>query len=188
MNRNLKILFITLISLSFLGLIYYYGTLFTCEISVKCKDCDQTSQSEKESKENKFYYGYYTCDVSEFNLKYNTEKIEIGNIWVEKVWRYNTDDCFSDDYNTKEINNHGFNIVVDFKKSADEFLFDFIPLINNIKDNTNGGIEDSRKTLRYRRLPQEMKLIVVERNPDINFGWTKEIVSDTLTLKLIKYE
>ncbi|WP_291286538.1 hypothetical protein [Flavobacterium sp.] len=188
MNRNLKILFITLISLSFLGLIYYYGTLFLCQASDKCKNCDQTSISEKESKANKFYAGYYTCDVSKFNLKYNTEKIEIGNIWIEKVWRYNTDDCFSNDYNTKVVNNHGYNIVIDFKKSTDEFLFDFIPLINNIKDNTNGGIEDRRKTLRYRKLPKEMKFIVVERNPDMNFGWTNEIVSDTLTLKLIKNE
>lgn len=173
-----------MIILTLLGAIYYYGTIFICEISVKCKDCDQTSKSEKESKENKFYYGYYTCDISEFNLKYNTEKIEIGNIWIEKVWRYNTDDCFSDDYNTKVVNNHGYNIVIDFKKSTDEFLFNFIPMINNIEDNQNGGINDNRKTLRYTKLPKEIKLIVVERNPDMNFGWTKEIISGTLILKL----
>jgi hypothetical protein len=184
MNKSLKIIFISLTISALLGLAYYYGTLFLCAVSVKCKNCDQTSSSEKESKENKFYYGSYNCNVSQFNLKYNTEKIEIKNIWIEKVWHYNTDNCFGDDYNKKVISNNGYNIVMDFKKSTNEFLFAFIPLIDNIQDKTNNGIENSRVTLRYTKLPKELKLIVVERNPDMNFGWTKEIASDTLTLKL----
>ena len=42
--------------------------------------------------------------------------------------------------------------------------------------------------MRFEKLPSKFKIIVEERNPDKNIGWTKRIITDTIVLKLKKNE
>jgi len=162
----------------------FAGFYFLCKVEVKCKNCDQTSKSVEESKQNGFYLKEYNVDKSSFNLKYNDENVKIQKVWCEKAWHYNTENCFSTNYNNPVLSKNSYNIIIEFTKSTDHFLFNFQPMINDIVDNQNGGIEQNRKTLRYEDLPKQFKLIVKEKNPEMNVGWQQAIVSDTLNLNL----
>lgn len=157
---------------------------FLCKIGVKCENCNQTSSNIDESKINGFYYKKYAFDKSLVNFKYSKNNFQITNVWCEKVWHYNTDNCFNSKYNSPVDSKNGYNIIVEFKTSTDEFLFSLTPLINDSLINNQGGIERARKTMRFNYLPKQFKLIVDEKNPDLNIGWTQKITSDTLTFKL----
>ncbi len=164
-----------------IGFIIYYVADFLCQVEVKCENCPQTSMNKENSKRNGFFIADYKNYKSDFELKNHSEKIKIIDIWIEKQWFYNSDFCLC----TKAQSKDGYNVIIDFSKSnKDSFFFGLTPIVDNRLDEANGGIEERRKTMRFDNLPIELKVIVTEKNPDKNIGWKKEIITDTLTIKL----
>ncbi len=177
MKRPLKIILI----LFLIALMVYAASVSLCKLEEKCKNCDQTSTSITESKKNNFFLNDYDIDKSIFKLKYYSGAIKINRIWAERTWKY--PDC-DKIFNSKLKPGERYNIIVEFSKPSDLFLFSLTPIINGKVDLTNGGIEEKRKTMRFDKLPTELKLILEEKNPDKNIGWQKGIISDTLALHI----
>jgi len=177
----MKKIFLGIIIALILSLTTYKVADFLCEIEVKCKNCPQISLNKENSKRNGFFVSDYKKFKQTFELKNHSEKIIITDIWVEKQWFYNSDNCLC----KKSESNEKFNVVIEFKKSnSDTFLFGLTPIINNKRDESNGGIEETRKTMEFDFFPTELNLILSEKNPGKNIGWKKEIVTDTLKIKL----
>jgi len=164
-----------------IGFITYKIANFLCQFEVKCKNCPQTSLNKENSKRNVFFIADYKNYDHTFELKNHSEKINITDIWIEKQWFYNSDDCLC----TKAEPNEKFNVIVEFQKSnSDTFLFGLTPILNNQLDESNGGIEETKKTMRFDYFPAELNLILSEKNPNEKIGWKNEIVTDTLKIKL----
>jgi len=164
-----------------LGFLTYKIADFLCKVEVKCKNCPETSLNKENSKRNGFFIADYKNYEKTFELKNHSEKINITDIWIEKQWFYNSDNCLC----TKVETNEKFNVIVEFQKSnSDTFLFGLTPIVNNRLDETNGGIGETKKTMRFDYFPTELNLILSEKNPKENIGWKKGIVTDTLKIKL----
>jgi len=177
----MKKIFLGIIIALVLGFITYKIADILCQIEVKCKNCPQTSLNKENSKRNGFLVSDYKDFKRTFELKHHSEKISITDIWIEKQWFYNSDFCLC----TNVQPNENFNVIVEFKKSnSDTFLFGLTPIVNNRLDESNAGIEDTRKTMQFDYFPTELNLILSEKNPNENIGWKKEIVTDTLKIKL----
>jgi hypothetical protein len=178
-----KILGIILV-LIIIVMAYYYISNFLCECGVKCKNCPETSESIEASKQSGFYIGNYMTSLDTIRLKNFNEKIIITNVWVEKSWFINSDDCSS----PKLQKTNGYNIVLEFNKTNKGFIFDLMPITNDRFGKNSYGINENKKEMRFEKLPNKFKIIMEERNPDENIGWTKSIITDTIVLNLKKKE
>jgi len=165
-----------------IGIVYHYVTDFLCKCEIKCKNCPQTSENINFSKEARFFYGNYEWNPKIIQLKHYNERIRITNVWIENSWLINTDDCSSQKLEKTE----GYNVVLEFKKTNDEFIFDLMPLTEDKFGEESYGITENKKEMRFKNLPTKLKIIVSEKNPDENIGWKKAIVTDTIYLDLKK--
>lgn len=163
---------------------YYYVSNFLCECEIKCKNCPKTSENIKTSKQSGFYIGNYITSFDTIQLKNYNEKFTVTNVWVEKSWFINTDDCSS----PKLEKTDGYNVVLEFSKTNKDFIFDLMPVTNDKFGKNSYGINENKKEMCFEKLPNKLKIIVRERNPDENIGWTKPIVTDTIFLELKKNE
>lgn len=157
---------------------YRYVSNFLCECEVKCKNCATTSPNLQFSKESGFYIGTYTPSSDTIQLKNYNEQIVISAVWAEKSWFRNTDDCESPKLEKTE----GYNVVIEFSKTKKEFIFDLMPLTTDKLGIKSYGINETKKEMQFANLPNEIKIIVEERNPDDTIGWTKSVVTDTIVL------
>lgn len=173
-----------ILGLLIIVIIYNYVSDFLCQCEVKCKNCPKTSENIKESKESGFYIGNYKPTIDKIRLKYFNEEISITNVWVEKSWFINTDNCTSPKFQKTE----GYNVVLEFNKTKKDFIFDLMPLTQDKFGESSYGIEDNKKEMRFVNLPKKLKIIVMEKNPDQNIGWQKSIVTDTIFLSFTKNE
>lgn len=159
---------------------YHYVSNFLCECEVKCKNCRKTSPNIEFSKKSHFFAGIYTASSDTIQLKNYKEKIIITNVWAEKSWFKNTNDC----KNPKLETTDGYNVVLEFSKTNNDFIFNLMPLTTDKYGKYSNGINENKKEMRFVNLPDEIKIIVEERNPDDNIGWTNKIATDTIVLKL----
>ena len=163
---------------------YHNVSNFLCECEIKCKNCPKTSENIKTSKQSGFFIGNYITSLDTIRLKNYKEKIIITNAWVEKSWFINSDDCSS----PKLEKTDGYNIVLEFNKTNKYFIFDLMPVTNDRFGKNSYGIDETKKEMRFEKLPSKLKIIVEERNPDKNIGWTKKNTTDTIVLNLKKNE
>lgn len=163
---------------------YNYVSNFLCECEIKCKNCPKTSKNIKTSKQSELYIGNYKTSFDTIRLKNYNEKIIITNVWVEKSWFINTDNCSS----PKLEKTDGYNIVLEFKKTNKDFIFNLKPITNDRFGKYSNGINENKKEMRFEKLPSKLKIIVEERNPTKGVGWTKRITTDTIVLNLKKNE
>ncbi|MTH14140.1 hypothetical protein [Flavobacterium sp. LC2016-01] len=159
---------------------YNYISNFLCECEVKCKNCPKTSKNSEFSKKSGFYIGTYTPSFDTIKLKNYNEKIIIKNVWVEKTWFKNTDNCTSPKLEKTE----GYNVILEFSKTNKNFIFNLRPITTDKFGKYSNGIKENKKEMRFVNLPSKIQIIVQERSPDKNVGWTKITVSDTLVLNL----
>ena len=61
-----------------------------------------------------------------------------------------------------------------------------MPINDDKFAKTSFGLSDNRKEMRFKHLPNEIQIIVEERNPLEDIGWQKSIVTDPLFLSLKK--
>jgi hypothetical protein len=171
-----------IVGLIIIGIAYYYVDDYLCKCEIKCKNCPEISESSKFSKEAGLYVGNYISNPELIHLKYNNEKIIITNVWFEKSWLINTDNCSSQKIEKTE----GYNVVLEFKKTSEEFIFDLMPITDDVFGENSYGTGDNRKEMRFKNLPENLKIVVSEKNPDKNIGWKESIVTDTIFLSLKK--
>lgn len=181
MKKIIKIILILLI----IGIGIFYVSNYLCEIEVKCKNCPKVSQDINESKKNGFYIGNYESETKVIELKNYNEKIIIENVWAENRWIQNTDNCLCPKFEKIK----GFNVILVFNKpNKGDFNFSLTPITEDKSGECSLGISQNRKEMHFENLPNNLKLIVKERNPDENGGWQKSIVTDTIVLNLKKNE
>ncbi|KIC00122.1 hypothetical protein [Flavobacterium sp. KMS] len=159
---------------------YNYVTDFLCKCEIKCKNCPKTSENIKFSKESGFYIGNYKPTLDTIKLKNYNEKIIITNVWIEQSWLINTDDCKS----PKREKIEGYNVILEFKKTNKDFIFNLMPLTEDKFGKRSFGLNENKKEMHFENLPNKLEIIVTERNPNENIGWTKSIITDTLVFNL----
>jgi hypothetical protein len=165
-----------------IAIAYNYISDFLCQCEVKCKNCPKTSENIKTSKESGFYIANYESTSKTIRLKNYKEEINITNVWVEKSWLINTDDCKSPKLEKTE----GYNVVLEFNKTNKDFIFDLMPVTEDKFGANSYGINENKKEMRFENLPKKLKIIVQERNPNKEIGWKKSIVTDTIVLNLMR--
>lgn len=170
-------------SLFILGIIIYYVSDFLCRVEVKCKNCPKTSRTVSESKKTGFFIGNYEAKTKVIELKNYDEKIMLENIWAEFTWIKNTDNCLCPKFEKVK----GYNVIIQFEKpNKDDFNFSLKPITEDKKGESSLGISQDRKEMRFENLPEILKIVVEERNPNENIGWQKSIITDTITFTLRK--
>lgn len=108
-------------------------------------------------------------------LDKSTMSIDTSTIYIN----YNSDGkCLTTDDST------GYSLHIPFKKQFKEsFQFNFKLL--NLKEDYSGGIEDYSKEIDVKKIENEYKILLEQKNTDTTLGWTKPIVTDTLVFKKI---
>ena len=76
-----------------------------------------------------------------------------------------------------KVLNTNYPLEIQFKKEKPEnFQFD-LRLVGN---KYSGGIEDSRKHIQLEKLTDSIRIVLEQKNPDPNKGWTAPIITDTI--------
>ena len=184
-NRNQlkKRVTIIILSLLILGIIIYYVSDLLCQVEVKCKNCPKISRTISESKKTGFFIGNYESQTKVIELENYSEKIRLENVWAENTWIQITDNCLCPKFEKAK----GYNVILLFNKpNKSDFNFSLKPITEDKKGESSLGISQDRKEMRFEYLPEILKIVVEERNPDENVGWQKSIVTDTITFILRK--
>ena len=138
-----------------------------------------TSQENESSKNNGFYLAIYTPDKYSIKLLNNSTVI-IDTAWAESMWAYDKNG------NPQAAGDYGQNFVIPIvEQDFDNFLFTF-DLLDKSNQSFTNGIEQTRCVLNPSVLKDTMEVIVEEKNPDRNLGWTKPIVTDTIKFIRVK--
>lgn len=151
-----------------------------CRLSVKCKNCPETSLNKQESKRMGHYITRYRTDKKKIKLKNYDCEVKIDSVWGEYMYRVNTDFClFSRVIKDTSL----YAVSIEFTSINDTFLFDFLPIIAGVIDERQGGITNNKKELTWlENMPDTIKLIVEEKNPNEGIGWRDPIQTDTVIL------
>ena len=79
--------------------------------------------------------------------------------------------------NDDKILNTGFPLEILFEKEKPEnFQFE----LRLLGDKYAGGIEEGRKIIRMDELKDTVRVVLEQKNPDSNKGWTEPIITDTI--------
>lgn len=74
----------------------------------------------------------------------------------------------------------GYNLYIPFNQKPDSnFQFD----LQIVGENYNGGIYKNSKNFYIKELKDGYKIILMQKNPDTAFGWTKPITTDSLIFR-----
>jgi len=85
-----------------------------------------------------------------------------------------------DNRRLNDIKSLGYDLNIPFtKQNRNSFQFDF----RILGEQSSGGIDDSFKELHLINLKDEYKILLEQKNPDTDLGWTKPIITDTLIFK-----
>ncbi|GEM_PF-5792397 len=186
MNRNKKIIFISLLTILFIYLlissINHYIYLI---MSDKPNGPYGSSLNINESKKRKSLVTIFKPTKTKYYSEDKLSSYQISEVWVEK--NFNDPKIYEDESQYKNILN------VYFKYLTENDLHKF-RLIKNVPSNletlydfdNNDQIEYPDGYPRIRFLIDEfkdtLKLEVIERNPNDSLNWTTEKIIDTIIL------
>jgi len=135
-----------------------------------------SSANIDESRINKLFIVTYIPKKFSFKLIDNSF-IKIDTAWAESKWIY--------DKNDQPIvpdSIVGFNFILPFTKqnfdTIKNFRFDFANL--DILNGQGYGIEESKWKFNPQFLKDTIRILIQQRNPDMNIGWKHPIIKDTL--------
>ena len=69
----------------------------------------------------------------------------------------------------------------------DRMLYSFRLLDKSLQVGTSGE-DNSCKSISISSIKNEISAIFIQKNPDPNIGWEKEIITDTIIFKKVKTE
>lgn len=137
------------------------------------------SHDKDNSKTNGLYLAAYIPDKFTIQL-FDSSVVRIDTAWVESAWAYN------EKGEPEAAPNFGQNFIIPInEKNADEFLFT-LKLLDKGNQVFTNGIEETRCVLHPTTAKEIIEVVVEQKNPDENLGWTKPIVTDTIRFIKIK--
>jgi hypothetical protein len=157
------------------------GCEFLCQLSVKCKNCPETSIDKIASVKGGYYITNYKVGKKNIRLKKHDYTIRIDSVWGEHMHRDNTNICL---LSKSIIDSSLYAVVIEFSKPvSDTFIFSFEPIIDNEIDERQGGMQNNKKILTMlKKMPDTIKLILQEKSPVDSIGWRSPLNTDTITL------
>ena len=131
-----------------------------------------STKTNKNPKEKRTELVLYTSIPSCFSLLDSTKLI---------IFSAKTEISYDKD---NKILNTNYPLEILFKKQKPEnFQFNLM-LVGN---EYSGGIEDGRKLIQLEKLTDTIRIVLEQKNPDPNKGWTEPIITDTINfVKQIK--
>lgn len=123
------------------------------------------TKSDNDPKEKRTEQVLYSPTVSNFILL-DSAKLQISPVKVK----------ISYDENDKILNTN-YPFIIHFKKNKPE-NFQFELRLSGNEDA--GGIELDKKTLQLDKLSDTIFIVMEQKNPDPNKGWTSPIITDTI--------
>ena len=171
-----------LIGLSILIVILLFAFSFLHKAGVK--NVHNFSDSKYTSKKNNFYIRDYVPTEKVIKLKYWPATIVLDTAWTEYQWVEEANFLSS---TLRKADNGAYNIGFKIKSESTE---DFVYSLDIIPESVgsiggNNPLTKQHEGVLY-TFPDTLKIIVQEKNPVDSIGWTKHIVTDTITYIKLK--
>lgn len=160
-KERIKSLFLPMLT----GNLLSYAFIAFVMISATDKDPDEVRTEELK----------YLPDQQQFILL-DSGKLQIDTCTIKVSYD-------KDNQRINDTKSQGYSLHIPFKKEKEEsFQFEF----KILGEENGGGIGENSKSFYFPDLRNEYKIVIEQKNPDKSFGWTKPIITDTLTLRRVK--
>ena len=162
--------------LSFLSLVCLF-LLTSCDFFHKDNGLFGHSKSRQEALKNGSPIYSYVADKNKFKLLDGTT-MTTDTAWTEVSFTYSNGERVLD-------SSYGFHFSIPFRQAdPDNFSFSFSLLDTTNRMFTN-GMDSNLTQLCPKRLYDEMRIVLEQKDPDTSKGWTNPIVTDTIIYRRI---
>ena len=165
--------------MKFFKYIFAISTVFiiSCRFSNKTDGLFGQSKTREEARKNGSDVFLFLPDKNTFHL------IDGTVLTLDTAW---TEVSFSFKNGKRDLDSsYGFHFSIPFKKETpNTFTFHFSLLDTTNRMFTN-GMDENLSQLCPKKIYDEMKIVLDQKDPDTSKGWTNPIVTDTIIFRRI---
>lgn len=153
--------------------------ILSCHFSNKTDGLSGHSKTIEEARKNGSEVILFLPDKNVFHLLDGTV-LRVDTAWTEVSFSFKNGKRDLD-------SSYGFHFSIPFKKvKPNTFTFHFSLLDTTNRMFTN-GMDENISHLCPKKIYDEMKIILEQKDPDTSKGWTNPIVTDTIIYKRISH-
>lgn len=153
--------------------------IFSCHFANKTDGLFGHSKTREEARKNGSEVILFLPDKNIFHLLDGTV-LTLDTAWTEV--------SFSFKKGKRDLDSsYGFHFSIPFKKERPNMFTFHFSLLDTTNRMFTNGMEENLTQLCPKKIYNEMRIILDQKNPDTSKGWTNPIVTDTIIYKRISH-